>query len=269
MKAVIPAAGMGTRFLPITKGIPKEMLPVGNKPAIQYVVEEATNSGINDILIITGRGKNAIENYFDSSPELETFLKEKNEIKLLSSIKTIDEYASLYYIRQKNPLGLGHAILLSQNFIGNEPFVVLLGDDIIFSEMNVTLQMIQAYSKYQKMIVAIEHVPVEKVERYGIVNISNKITDNTFEIDGIVEKPNKYSSPSQYAVIGRYLFTPTIFTELEKEKKTNGEIQLTPAIDRLLKNERGIALLIDGKRFDTGYPEGWLNANNYIAENTI
>lgn len=266
MKAVIPAAGLGTRFLPITKAQPKEMLPVGDKPAIQYVVEESVNSGIDDILIITGRGKRAIEDHFDTSHELERILREKNELEPLLEIQKISNMADIHYIRQKKQAGLGDAILRAKNHVGNEPFAVLLGDTITLGEEKPCIKALaEAYEKYQCSVIGVEYVPKDKVNQYGIVS-GTQIDDKTFEVVDLVEKPDPDKAPSNIAIFGRYILTPGIFKHLEEtEAGLGGEIQLTDALTKLLKNERIVAVLIEGRRFDIGKKMDWLLASVEIS----
>lgn len=268
MKAVIPAAGLGTRFLPITKAQPKEMLPVGDKPAIQYVVEESVNSGIDDILIITGRGKRAIEDHFDTSHELERLLKEKNELDALLEIQKISNMAEIHYIRQKRQAGLGDAILRAKKHVGNEAFAVLLGDTITLSEEKPCIKALaDAYDKYKCSIIGVEYVPKDKVRQYGIIS-GAQIDDFTFDVTDLVEKPEPDKAPSNIAIFGRYILTPTIFKYLEEtEAGLGGEIQLTDALNKMLKNERIIAVLIEGKRYDIGKKIDWLLASVEIGLN--
>ena len=267
-KAVIPAAGLGTRFLPITKNSPKEMLPLVDKPAIQYVVEEAVASGIDDILIITGRGKRAIEDHFDKAFELEWVLKHKNDSKALEEIETISHLADIHYIRQKEPLGLGHAILCAKKHIGDEAFAVLLGDDLVFSDVPCTKQLIEQYEKQRASIIAVEHVPPDRIESYGVVNFSDTETGDEYlyRVNEMVEKPNKEEAPSDLGILGRYILTPKIFDCIDKIKPGVGnEIQLTDALSMLSKNERVYAYEFYGKRYDLGNKMEWLKTTFDVA----
>ncbi|MFS8541289.1 MAG: UTP--glucose-1-phosphate uridylyltransferase GalU, partial [Tissierellales bacterium] len=236
-KAVIPAAGFGTRFLPYTKAQPKEMLPIVDKPTLQFIIEEAIESGIEEILIITGRNKTSIENHFDRSIELELELERKGKTDLLREIRKISNMVNIHYIRQKEPLGLGHAIYCAKSFIGNEPFAVLLGDDIVYSEKPCLKQLIEIFNVYQTTILGVQQVPNEDVYKYGI--ISGKYLDNNvYKVKDMVEKPAVGKAPSNVAILGRYIITPSIFGILEKTKPgKNGEIQLTDALRELVKSE--------------------------------
>ncbi len=265
MKAVIPAAGLGTRFLPATKAQPKEMLPVVDKPAIQYVVEEAANSGYTEILIITGRGKRAIEDHFDKNIELEEYLIKKNRKEALAEMKRIWEMAEIFYVRQKEPLGLGHAVLCSRKYVGNEPFGVLLGDDIIISKVPCIQQLTQVFNEFNSSVLAVERVPKEKMGLYAMV-VGKKVRDGLYKIEDIVEKPPQEDVVSDMGTLGRYVFNPTIFDHLEKtEPGYGGEIQLTDAIRSLLSEEDVYALEFQGKRHDVGDKMGWLKATIEIA----
>ena len=262
MKAVIPAAGLGTRMLPLTKSQPKEMLPLFNKPAIQYVVEEAIDSGIDDILIITGKGKRAIEDHFSPSPELENFLKERGKEGEIGKIREIGKGADIFYVRQKSPKGLGDAIMCAEKHVGKEPFVVLLGDDIILNKVPAAKQLMNAYWNHDSPVLGIERVETEEISRYGIIAPGKTIGSGLFEIDDLVEKPAPESAPSNYAVIGRYLLTPEIFTYLRKVRPdSRGEIQLTDALRMYNKEHRMIGAELEGERLDTGNMESWLMAN--------
>jgi UTP--glucose-1-phosphate uridylyltransferase len=264
-KAIFPAAGLGTRFLPATKASPKEMLPLVDKPLIQYGVEEAVASGIKDIIIITGRGKTAIEDHFDVSFELEHVLKERGKVKLLKRIQRISNMVNFTYIRQKQALGLGHAILCAKDLIGDEPFAVFLGDDIVDSKVPVMQNMIQAYKKYKCSIVAIEKVAKEDVSSYGIIK-HNGMEGPMCKIEDLVEKPDVDKAPSNLAIIGRYLLTPEIFGLLEKTKPgKNNEIQLTDALRALLKEQDIYGYQFDGVRYDAGDKLGYLKANLMFA----
>lgn len=259
-KAIIPAAGLGTRFLPATKAQPKEMLPIVDKPAIQYIVEEAIEAGIESILIVTGRNKKSIEDHFDRSVELEQMLAEKGKWDLLSEVVSISEMVNIHYIRQKEPLGLGHAILCAQQFIDNEPFAVLLGDDIMMSDPPALKQMMHGYEKHEKQIVGVKRVPRSETGRYGIITY-DKYGDRIYRVTDLVEKPDPADAPSDIAVMGRYILNPSIFPELEKiEKGTGGEYQLTDALRRLVTSEGICALELEGKRFDIGDKIGYVHA---------
>ncbi|VAV84626.1 UTP--glucose-1-phosphate uridylyltransferase [hydrothermal vent metagenome] len=263
-KAVFPSAGMGTRFLPATKAIPKEMLPLVDKPLIQYCVEEAHKSGIEEIIFITGRGKRAIEDHFDVSFELETTLKEKKKTAILNKIRHISEDLTYIYTRQKKALGLGHAVLCAKNIVNNEPFAVFLGDDIIDAKVPAMKQMIKVFGKYQASILAVQRVPKKHTHMYGIIK-GKKIGDGLYKVEDVVEKPEK-NPPSNLAIIGRYILTPEIFTQLEKNKKgSGGEYQLTDAIKGLLKTQAVYAYEFDGERFDAGDKVGFLKANIYMG----
>jgi UTP--glucose-1-phosphate uridylyltransferase len=251
-KAVIPAAGLGTRFLPATKAQPKEMLPIIDTPTIQYVVQEAVDSGIEDILIISGKGKRAIEDHFDRMPDLELLLKNKEEQSTYNEIRRIGDMANIHYIRQKQLRGLGDAIRYARQHTGDEPFIVLLGDTIIDSVIPVSQQLIDMYNQYRQTIIAVEEVPPDKVERYGIIG-GRKISDTIWQVEDLVEKPTPRESPSNLAIAGRYVLTPEIFNSIEQTKvgKSN-EIQLTDAMRLLLKRENIYAYKLEGKRYDIG-----------------
>lgn len=251
-KAVIPAAGLGTRFLPATKAQPKEMLPIIDTPTIQFVVQEAVDSGIEDILIISGKGKRAIEDHFDRNPELEARLEEDDKNGLFNEIRHLAEMANIHYIRQKEINGLGDAIYYARFHTGNEPFAVLLGDTIIDSVMPVTQQLIDAYAQYRSSIVAVERVPKDKVSRYGIVG-GKKISDTILDISEFVEKPGISEAPSDLAIAGRYILTPDIYKALENTPRgKNNEIQLTDALMYQTKREPVMASIIEGVRYDIG-----------------
>ncbi|WP_217557686.1 UTP--glucose-1-phosphate uridylyltransferase GalU [Paenibacillus sp. GbtcB18] len=264
-KAIIPAAGLGTRFLPATKAQPKEMLPLVDKPAIQYIVEEAIESGIEDILIVTGRNKRAIEDHFDKSVELEMMLEEKGNDELLSLVRTVSNLADVHYIRQKQPLGLGHAIYCARKFIGNEPFAVLLGDDILRSSKPALRQMMDVFEETQTSVIGVREVPWEDVSKYGIVAPSDEITAYK-KIADLVEKPDRSDAPSNLAVIGRYLIMPEIFDILEKcEPGRGGEIQLTDALRILNEKQPMVAYPIEGRRYDVGDKFGYIQATIELA----
>jgi UTP--glucose-1-phosphate uridylyltransferase len=267
-RAVFPAAGLGTRFLPATKAQPKEMLPLVDKPIIQYAVEEAVASGLKDLIIITGRGKNAIEDHFDVSFELEKILEERGNSDLLSRVRAVSDMVHIAYVRQKEALGLGHALLVAQGLINKEPFAVLLGDDIIEAQTPCIQQMIDVYEKHQTSVVAIMEVAAEDVTRYGIIDgvelagAKGKI----FDVRNMVEKPKIKDAPSNLAIIGRYILTPGIFEALEKTKRgSGGEIQLTDGLRHLLKHEHILGYKFQGKRHDAGDKLGYLQATVEFA----
>jgi UTP--glucose-1-phosphate uridylyltransferase len=265
-KAVIPAAGLGTRFLPATKSQPKEMLPVIDKPTIQYVVEEAVASGLAEIIIVTGRGKRAIEDHFDASFELEYFLNDRGKVEELAQIKTISELAAVSYVRQKEPLGLGHAILCARALVGDEPFGVFLGDDIIGgAETPCMKQLLDVFERYGGPVVAVERVPRERIHQYGVIAGRN-IGGNVWEIDDLVEKPRAEDAPSDLAIIGRYVLTPEVFAILaETRPDKRGEIQLTDGLRTLRKRRTMYAVEFQGKRYDTGDKLGFLKATVEFA----
>lgn len=261
-KAVIPVAGFGTRFLPYTKAMPKEMLPIIDKPTIQYIVEEAVASGITDILFVTAAhsNKRAIEDHFDASTNLEHILEKKEKFEFLEMIKDISNLANIQYIRQKEAKGLGHAILCAKTFIGNDPFAVLLGDDVVVGEKPATLQLIEAYEKVQTSIMGVQEVKDSEVDKYGIVSLIKNETDLE-EMNDFVEKPKLEVAPSNRAVLGRYILTPTIFKYLETQTEGAGnEIQLTDAVKRMLEEEKVYAYTFAGKRYDIGDKLGFLKA---------
>lgn len=264
-KAIIPAAGLGTRFLPATKAMPKEMLPIVDKPTIQYIVEEAVASGIEDIIIVTGKGKRAIEDHFDNSFELEQNLSEKGKWDLLNEVRKSSEMADIHYIRQKEPRGLGHAIWCARKFIGNEPFAVLLGDDIVESDVPCLKQMIDVYNFQKASVVGVQPVPREEVSRYGIVD-GTEIGDRVYQAKQLVEKPQADQAPSNLAIMGRYILTPAIFDILEGQQEgVGGEIQLTDAISRLKETERIVAYHFDGVRHDVGEKLGFIKTTLHYA----
>jgi len=257
-KAVIPAAGLGTRFLPVTKSMPKEMLPIIDKPVIHYVVEEAVNAGIEDIIIITGRGKRAIEDYFDTAPELEMRLKNQNKKDTLTQLKKISDFPEIHYVRQKEPNGLGDAILKAEKHIGNEPFAVLLGDDIIANSHSFTGDLISVFSRLHSTIISVESVPREKISSYGIIK-GSEIEPDIFSIEDIIEKPAPDLAPSNLGAVGRYIFIPEIFDCLKRTSPGVGnEIQLTDAIRLLLQQHPVYAYKFKGKRYDTGDKLGYI-----------
>jgi UTP--glucose-1-phosphate uridylyltransferase len=262
-KAVIPAAGFGTRMLPATKAVPKEMLPILNKPCIQYIVEEAVNAGIEEILIITGRSKKAIEDHFDRSPELELHLAQSRKANMLTEVKEISDLVDIHYTRQKTPLGLGHAILCAKSFIGQEPFAVLLGDDIIQSSEPVTGQLIQRYSDEKRALLGIQRVPSKDVSKYGIVEpLQAPSSEGVIRVERVVEKPKEADAPSNLAVLGRYILPASIFEALEETPIGHGgELQLTDAIQQLAARGLADGYQFEGTRHDIGNLEGWLKAN--------
>jgi UTP--glucose-1-phosphate uridylyltransferase len=264
-KAIIPAAGLGTRFLPATKAMPKEMLPIVDKPTIQYIVEEAVASGIEDIIIVTGKGKRAIEDHFDYSFELEHNLTQKLKWDLLNEVRKSSEMADIHYIRQKEPKGLGHAIWCARKFIGNEPFAVLLGDDIVEAEVPCLKQMIDIYEQYQSSVVGVQPVPWNEVSRYGIVD-GSLLDERVYQANRLVEKPNQEVAPSNLAIMGRYILTPHIFDLLgEQNAGVNGEIQLTDAISKLGELERILAYHFEGQRHDVGEKLGFIETTIHYA----
>ena len=257
-KAVIPAAGLGTRFLPATKAIAKEMLPIVDKPTIQFIVEEALKSGIEDILIVTGKAKRPIEDHFDSNIELEMALKEKGKDDLLKLVEETTDI-NLHFIRQSHPKGLGHAVLQAKAFIGDEPFVVMLGDDLMESEIPLTKQLINDYEKTHASTIAVMAVPHQEVDKYGVIAPEGEVEKGLYNVANFVEKPAIEDAPSDLAIIGRYLLTPEIFTILETQKPGAGnEIQLTDAIERLNKTQRVFAREFKGKRYDVGDKFGFV-----------
>ena len=264
-KAVITAAGWGTRFLPITKAQPKEMLPLVNRPLIQHSVEEAINSGIKQIVLITALGKQAIEDYFDRSLELEYFLEQKGEANLLKEIRELSSLVDICYIRQKEQLGLGHAILTAREIVGKDPFAVLLPDDIIDSRVPALKQMLEVYEKYQASVIAVERVSKQDTVKYGIIE-PEKVSDRVYRVLGLVEKPEPAQAPSDLGVVGRYILTPEVFDALEVTPPgKNREIQLTDALQLLLKQQAIYAYEFEGIRYDTGTPLGWLKATLAFA----
>jgi len=264
-KAVIPAAGMGTRFLPATKAQPKEMLPIVDKPTIQYIIEEAVASGVEDILIVSGRGKRAIEDHFDKSYELEDILKRKGEDELLALVQSISNLANVNYVRQKEPKGLGHAIYCARSFIGDEPFAILLGDDIVDSSVPCLKQMIDVYEEYGATVLGVQQVPDSEVSKYGIIK-GTLIGDRVYKVEDMVEKPDVESAPSNVAILGRYIVTPEVFTYLENAVPgKGGEIQLTDALRAMLATSPVYAYDFIGKRYDVGNKLGFLEATVEFA----
>ncbi|MDK2562929.1 UTP--glucose-1-phosphate uridylyltransferase GalU [Romboutsia sedimentorum] len=259
-KAIIPAAGLGTRFLPATKSQPKEMLPIVDKPTLQYIIEEAINSGIEEILIITGRNKKSIEDHFDKSVELELELEQKGKTEMLEMVRDISNMVNIHYIRQKEPKGLGHAIHCAKSFIGNEPFAVLLGDDIVDCEKPCLKQLITAYDEYKTSILGVQEVATEDVNKYGILDVKH-IEDRVYKVKDMVEKPAIEEAPSNVAILGRYIITPAIFDILENQAPgKGGEIQLTDALKTLGNNEAIYAYNFEGRRYDVGDKLGFLEA---------
>ncbi|MCD6427967.1 MAG: UTP--glucose-1-phosphate uridylyltransferase GalU [Caldisericaceae bacterium] len=264
-KAVIPVAGFGTRLLPATKAQPKEMLPIVDKPAVQYVVEEAVNSGIEDILLVTGRNKRAIEDYFDYAVELERELESKGKTELLNIVRNVSEMVSIYYVRQKIAKGLGDAIYHAKGFVSDEPFGVLLADDIIDADVPVLKQMIDVFENHKGIILAVMEVPIQDTKLYGIIE-GKKIGDRLYEVSNLVEKPEPMEAPSNIAIVGRYILTPSIFESLENTPPgKNGEVQITDAIKNLAHKEKIYAYKFEGTRFDVGEKLGYLKANIAFA----
>lgn len=266
MKAVIPAAGLGTRLLPITKSQPKEMMPVLNKPAIQYVVEEASYSGFDQILIITNRNKKVMEDHFDRNLELREMLLKKNKTEAINELKKIEELADLFYLRQKEQKGLGDAVLCSETYVGNEAFAVLLGDDIIISDVPAIKQLWDAHVRVRAPVIALEEVPEDHVERYGIVELGEEVSPGLFKLTNIVEKPRKEDAPSRMAVMGRYILDHDIFTWLRASKAGHGgELQLTDSLANYIDTKGLYGLVTKGLRVDIGSVEDWLKANLQVA----
>ncbi|AEP00099.1 UTP--glucose-1-phosphate uridylyltransferase GalU [Heyndrickxia coagulans] len=264
-KAIIPAAGLGTRFLPATKAMPKEMLPIVDKPTIQYIVEEAVESGIEDIIIVTGKGKRAIEDHFDNAWELEQNLAEKGKFDLLDKVRYSSNLANIHYIRQKEPLGLGHAVWCARNFIGDEPFAVLLGDDIVQNDPPCLKQLIDQYELTHSSIIGVQEVPEEETYRYGIIAPASQ-NGRSYQVEKFVEKPEQGTAPSNLAIIGRYLLTPEIFMFLDRQEKgAGGEIQLTDAIQQLNQIQRVFAYRFEGKRYDVGEKLGFIQSQIEMA----
>jgi len=265
-KAVIPAAGLGTRLLPITKSMPKEMLPIVDKPVIHYVVEEAIKAGIDDILIITGKGKRAIEDYFDRSFELEYYLRERGKLEELKQIEEIGEMIDIYYVRQKKPLGLGDAILHAEKHVNGEPFAVLLGDDIVIDKNPAIKQLMEIFERFNTPVLGVEKVSWENVRRYGIVD-GREIQKGLYEVKDLIEKPSKEEAPSNIAIVGRYVLTPEIFDALREVKPgKGGEIQLTDALRILLNKGTEIyGKKVEGRRYDVGDKFGFIKANIELA----
>lgn len=272
-KAIIPAAGLGTRFLPATKAQPKEMLPIIDTPAIQYIVEEAIASGIESIMIVTGKHKRSIEDHFDKSFELESYLEERGKTEQLKVVREISNMVDIHYIRQKEPLGLGHAILCAEHFVENEPFAVLLGDDILVSSPPCLRRMMDVYEQSQTPVIALQQVPEQEVDRYGIVSPAAPVTidrssNRLWSIQGLVEKPKRDQAPSNLAVIGRYILEPSIFPLLEQALPgKGGEIQLTDALNTISQTQPILGLEFEGKRYDIGDKLGYIQATIEFALN--
>ncbi len=264
-KAIIPAAGMGTRFLPATKAQPKEMLPIVDKPTLQYIIEEAVASGIEEILIITGRNKQSIEDHFDKSIELEMVLEKSGKNDLLEIVRSISDMANIHYIRQKEPKGLGHAIYCARSFIGDEPFAVLLGDDIVEAQTPCLGQMISIYNEYKTTVLGVQEVPETEVSKYGIIE-GKWIEDRVYKVKDLVEKPAVEEAPTNIAILGRYIISPQIFPILANTPPgKNGEIQLTDALRTLVRQEAMYAYIFEGKRYDVGDKMGFLQATVEFA----
>lgn len=264
-KAIIPAAGLGTRFLPATKAMPKEMLPIVDKPTIQYIVEEAIESGIEDIIIVTGKGKRAIEDHFDVAFELEQTLLHKEKFDLLEKVQEPSRMVDIHYIRQKEPKGLGHAVWCARNFIGNEPFAVLLGDDIVQAETPCLKQLINEFDRTHSSVIGVQRVPEEETNRYGIIDPVEQY-GRSFQVRNFVEKPQLGTAPSNLAIIGRYIFTPEIFMFLDKQEiGAGGEIQLTDAIQNLNHIQRVFAYEFEGSRYDVGEKLGFIETTIEFA----
>lgn len=259
-KAIISAAGLGTRFLPATKSQPKEMLPIVDKPTLQYIIEEAIDSGIEEILIVTGRSKKSIEDHFDRSVELELELEQKGKTEVLKMVQDISNMVNIHYIRQKEPKGLGHAIYCAKSFIGNEPFAVLLGDDIVDSEKPCLKQLIEAYNEYKTSILGVQEVDKQDTDKYGILD-AKYIENRVYKVKDMIEKPKVEEAPSNIAILGRYIITPDIFDILENQEPGKcGEIQLTDALKTLANHEAIYAYNFEGKRYDVGDKLGFLEA---------
>jgi UTP--glucose-1-phosphate uridylyltransferase len=264
-KAVIPAAGLGTRFLPATKAQPKEMLPIVDKPAIQYVVEEAVRAGIEDILVITGRGKRSIEDHFDRSVELEQFLEMKGKHDLLKQVREISELAAMHFIRQRDPLGLGDAVAVAEPHVGDQPFACLLGDDLMAETNPLLREMIKVHERYGRSVIAVQEVPRDEIQLYGCIK-PEFVEDNLARVEMIVEKPAPEDAPSNLAAIGRYVLTPEIFDALRgTEPGVGGEIQLTDAINHLAQEQAVYAYVLEGGRYDTGNKLDYLRATVELA----
>jgi UTP--glucose-1-phosphate uridylyltransferase len=268
-KAVFPAAGWGTRFLPATKAMPKEMLPLVDRPVIQYAVEEAVAAGIEQVIIVTSSQKRAIEDHFDLSYELEHLLEERGEIEKLRQVRHISDLAQIAYVRQKEQLGLGHAVLMAKDVIGHEPFAVILPDDVLIADRPVIGQLIHAYHEQHGSVVAVTEVPPEETSRYGVIAgepVDSGDRERTYRVTGLVEKPEPGTAPSNLAVIGRYVLTPKIFDKLEATQRgAGGEIQLTDAIQALMEEQGVFGYAFEGTRYDAGTTMGWLRASIELA----
>lgn len=260
-KAVIPVAGFGTRFLPFTKAVPKEMLPIIDTPTLQHIVKEAVDSGIKEILFITNRGKSSIENHFDRAIELEALLEKSGKTEELESLQAINNMAKIFYIRQKDMLGLGHAILQAKEFVGDEPFAVLLGDDVVYNPQTPAIgQLIEKFEETGATIVGCQKVPMTEISKYGSIE-GDKLDDRTYRVKRSVEKPKMEEAPSDIAILGRYVFTAKIFDYIEETKAgVGGEIQITDAIDKTAKHDELLAYIFQGRRYDMGNKQGFLEA---------
>ncbi len=264
-KAVFPVAGWGTRFLPATKASPKEMIPLVDKPVIQYAVEEAAASNIETMVFVTGRGKRAIEDHFDSSPELELFLSQKGKDRELAEIKKISSMATCIFVRQREALGLGHAVLCAREAVGDEPFAVLLGDDVVDAEVPVLAQMMRVWDKHQRSVIGLMEVPDHQVSRYGIA-AGEEVEEGVFKITTMVEKPPLDKAPSNLAIVGRYILTPTVFDKIQESGKgALGEIQLTDALIATMRDEGVFGIVFKGKYLDCGTKAGWIKSQIYWA----
>ncbi|MBU3093643.1 UTP--glucose-1-phosphate uridylyltransferase GalU [Clostridium sp. CF011] len=264
-KAIIPAAGLGTRFLPATKALPKEMLPIVDKPTMQYIIEEAVAAGIEEILIITGRNKKSIEDHFDKSVELELELENKHKDDMLKQVRDISNMVNIHFIRQKEPKGLGHAINCARTFVGNEPFAVMLGDDIVYAKTPCLKQLMDCFEENNKTILGVQEVDKENVDKYGIVD-GVKVSDRVYKVNNLVEKPQVDVAPSNIAILGRYIITPEIFDILDNTKPgKGGEIQLTDALKTLISQQDMYAYVFEGRRYDVGDKLGFLEATVEFA----
>src|SRR4051794_13920651 len=267
-KAVFPAAGWGTRFLPATKAQPKEMLPLVDKPIIQYAVEEAVAAGIEQVIIVTSSQKRAIEDHFDKSYELEDLLEERGDIEMLRQIRHISDLAQVAYVRQKEQLGLGHAVLMAKELVGHEPFAVILSDDVVVGDMPCVGQLVRAYERTHSSVVAVMDVPNDETRRYGVIATDGPMPDDhrLHRVTGLIEKPDPEHAPSNLAIIGRYILTPKIFDKLEQTPKgSGGEIQLTDAINALMTEQEVYGYAFEGVRYDAGTTMGWLKASVELA----
>ncbi len=264
-KAVIVAAGRGTRFLPLTRSLPKEMIPLVDKPLIQYAVEEAISSGIEQVIIITARGKQSLEDYFDRSAELEHFLEAKGDTKRLQEMRELSSLADISYVRQKEQLGLGHAILTTRGIVGEEPFAVILPDDIVDGEVPALKRMMEVYEKYESSVVAVERISEDDTNKYGVIE-PRRVAEGIYQVISLVEKPESSVAPSNLGIVGRYILTPQIYEALMVTPPgQGGEIQLTDALHLLLKQQKIYAYELEGLRYDTGNPLGWLKATVAFA----